>query len=169
MSLSMYQVSVPVFTRSLNNLSSILKKAEAHADTKKIDPAVLVNARLYPDMFPLTRQIQLASDAAKGCAARLAGQEPPSFSDDEQTLPELRARLDKTAAFLQTLKATQVDGSEDRAIELKMRDRTLHLKGQDYLLGFSLPNFFFHITTAYAILRHNGVEIGKKDFLGPNP
>lgn len=169
MSLSMYQASVPVFIHSLNNLSGILKKAEAHAAAKKIDPAVLVSARLYPDMFPFTRQIQLASDAAKGCAARLAGQEPPSFPDNEQTLPELQARLDKTVVFLQTLKATQVDGSEDRAIELKMRDRTLQLKGQAYLLGFSMPNFFFHVTTAYAILRHNGVEIGKKDFLGPSP
>ena len=166
MSLSMYQASVPVFIRALTNLSAILKKGEAYAQAKKIDPAVLVNARLYPDMFPLTRQVQIASDTAKGCASRLAGQEPPSYPDNEQTFAELHARIDKTIAHLKSLKPAQIDGSEERAIELKMRDRTLHLKGQEYLFERSLPNLFFHVTTAYDILRHNGVEIGKKDFLG---
>lgn len=166
MSLSMYQASVPVFIRALTNLSAILKKGDAYAQAKKVEPAVLVNARLFPDMFALVRQVQIASDTAKGCAARLAGQEPPSFADQEQTFAELYARLDKTIAFLKTLKPAQIDGSEERAIELKMRDRTLHTKGREYLLERALPNLFFHVTTAYGILRHNGVEIGKKDFLG---
>ncbi|MBU6470553.1 MAG: DUF1993 domain-containing protein [Gammaproteobacteria bacterium] len=166
MSLSMYQASVPVFIRALTNLSAILSKGEAYAQAKKIEPAVLLNARLFPDMFPLVRQIQLASDAAKGCAARLAGQEPPSFPDTEQTFAELHARLDKTVAFLKTLKPAQIDGSEERAIELKMRDRTVHTKGREYLLERALPNLFFHVTTAYDILRHVGVEVGKRDYLG---
>ena len=166
MSLSMYQASVPVFIRALTNLSAILKKGDAYAQAKKVEPVVLVNARLFPDMFALVRQVQIASDTAKGCAARLAGQEPPSFADQEQTFAELYARLDKTIAFLKTLKPAQIDGSEERAIELKMRDRTLHTKGREYLLERALPNLFFHVTTAYGILRHNGVEIGKKDFLG---
>lgn len=166
MSLSMYQASVPVFIRALTNLSAILKKGDAYAQAKKVEPAVLVNARLFPDMFALVRQVQIASDTAKGCAARLAGQEPPSFADQEQTFAELYARLDKTIAFLKTLKPAQIDGSEERAIELKMRDRTVHTKGREYLLERALPNLFFHVTTAYGILRHNGVEIGKKDFLG---
>ncbi|HKV96179.1 MAG TPA: DUF1993 domain-containing protein [Gammaproteobacteria bacterium] len=166
MSLSMYQASVPVFIRALTNLSAILKKGDAYAQAKKVEPAVLVNARLYPDMFTLVRQVQIASDTAKGCAARLAGQEPPSFADQEQTFAELYARLDKTIAFLKTLKPAQIDGSEERAIELKMRDRTLHTKGREYLLERALPNLFFHVTTAYGILRHNGVEVGKHDFLG---
>ncbi|MDE2023350.1 MAG: DUF1993 domain-containing protein [Gammaproteobacteria bacterium] len=166
MSLSMYQASVPVFIRALTNLSAILKKGDAYAQAKKVEPAVLVNARLFPDMFALVRQVQIASDTAKGCAARLAGQEPPSFADQEQTFAELYARLDKTIAFLKTLKPAQIDGSEERAIELKMRDRTLHTKGREYLLERALPNLFFHVTTAYGILRHNGVEVGKHDFLG---
>lgn len=166
MSLSMYQASVPVFIRALTNLSAILKKGDAYAQAKKVEPAVLVNARLFPDMFALVRQVQIASDTAKGCAARLAGQEPPSFADQEQTFAELYARLDKTIAFLKTLKPAQIDGSEERAIELKMRDRTVHTKGREYLLERALPNLFFHVTTAYGILRHNGVEVGKHDFLG---
>ena len=166
MSLSMYQASVPVFIRALTNLSAILKKGEAYAQAKKIEPSVLVNARLFPDMFALVRQVQIASDTVKGCAARLAGQEPPSYPDNEQTFAELHARLDKTLAFLKTLKPAQIDGSEERAIELKMRDRTVHTKGREYLLERALPNLFFHITTAYDILRHNGVEVGKRDYLG---
>lgn len=166
MSLSMYQASVPVFTRALTNLSAILKKGEAYAQAKKIEPTVLVNARLFPDMFALVRQVQIASDTVKGCAARLAGQEPPSFADTEQTFAELHTRLDKTVAFLKTLKPAQIDGSEERAIELKMRDRTVHTKGREYLLERALPNLFFHVTTAYDILRHNGVEVGKRDYLG---
>lgn len=166
MSLSMYQASVPVFVRMLTNLAAILKKAEAYAQAKKIEPAVLVNARLYPDMFPLVKQVQIASDHSKGCVSRLAGQEPPSFPDTEQTFAELYARIDKTIAHLQSFKPAQIDGSEERAIELKMRDRTLHTKGREYLLEREYPNIFFHVTTAYDILRHNGVEIGKRDFLG---
>ncbi|MGA9852045.1 MAG: DUF1993 domain-containing protein [Gammaproteobacteria bacterium] len=166
MSLSMYQASVPVFIRMLTNLSAILKKAEAHAETKKIDPAVFASARLAPDMFPLVRQIQIATDTVKGCAARLAGVEPPKYEDNEQTFAELYARLDKTIAYLKSVKPAQIDGSEERRIELKVRDKTLTLKGQDYLFERVYPNFFFHVTTAYAILRHNGVEIGKGDFLG---
>ncbi|MGH8308147.1 MAG: DUF1993 domain-containing protein [Gammaproteobacteria bacterium] len=166
MSLSMYQASVPVFIRMLGNLSAILKKGEAHAGTKKIDPAVFAGARLYPDMFPLVRQIQIATDTVKGCAARLAGVEPPKYEDNEQTFAELYARLDKTIAYLKSVKPVQIDGSEARRIELKVRDKTLELKGQDYLFERVYPNFFFHVTTAYAILRHNGVEIGKGDFLG---
>lgn len=166
MSLSMYQASVPVFIRMLGNLSAILKKAEAHAQARKFDSAVLIQARLYPDMFPLARQVQIASDQAKGCASRLAGQEPPSYPDTEQTFAELYARIDKTLAHLKSFKPEQIDGSEERSIELKLRDRTLHLKGREYLLERVYPNFFFHVTTAYAILRHNGVEIGKGDFLG---
>ncbi|MGH8284092.1 MAG: DUF1993 domain-containing protein [Gammaproteobacteria bacterium] len=166
MSLSMYQASVPVFIRMLGNLSAILKKAEAHAQTKKIDPSVFTGARLYPDMFPLVRQVQIATDQAKGCAARLTGVEPPKFEDNEQTFAELYARLDKTIAYLKSVKPAQIDGSEERRIELKVRDKTLQLKGQDYLLERVYPNFFFHVTTAYAILRHNGVEIGKGDYLG---
>ncbi|MGH8403286.1 MAG: DUF1993 domain-containing protein, partial [Gammaproteobacteria bacterium] len=164
MSLSMYQASVPVFIRMLNNLSAILKKGEAHAGAKKIDTAVFVSARLAPDMFPLVRQIQIATDTVKGCAARLAGVEPPKYEDNEQTYAELYARLDKTIAYLKTVKPAQIDGSEARHIELKVRDKTLVLNGQDYLLERVYPNFFFHVTTAYAILRHNGVEIGKGDF-----
>lgn len=166
MSLSMYQASVPVFIRALTNLSAILKKGEAYAQAKKIEPAVLADARLYPDMFTLVHQVQIACDNAKGCAARLAGQQPPSHPDNEKTFADMYARIDKTIAYLKTLKASQIDGSEDRAIELKMRDHTEHTKGQPYLIDRVIPNFFFHVVTAYAILRHNGVEIGKRDFLG---
>lgn len=166
MSLSMYQASVPVFVRMLANLSAILKKGEAHAQAKKIEPSVIINARLYPDMFPLVRQVQIATDQVKGCASRLAGQEPPSYPDTEQTFAELYARLDKTIAHLKSFKPTQIDGSEERPIELKQRTGIIHTKGREYLLERVIPNFFFHVTTAYNILRHNGVEIGKGDFLG---
>jgi len=166
MTISMYQASVPVFTRTLNNLAAILDKAAAHAEAKKIDPAVLVNARLYPDMFALARQVQIASDSAKGGAARLTGVEPPKFEDNETSFPELIARVRKTVAYLEALKPAQIDGSEERAITLKIRDKTLTFVGLPYLLHHVLPNFFFHVTTTYAILRHSGVEIGKQDFLG---
>lgn len=166
MSLSMYQASVPLFIRSLTAMSGFLKKGEAHAKAHKIDPAVFVNARLYPDMFTLVHQVQIACDNAKGCAARLAGEQPPSHADNEQSFADIYARIDKTIAYLKTLKPAQIDGSEDRAIELKMRDHTEHTKGQPYLIDRVIPNFFFHVTTTYAILRHNGVEIGKRDFLG---
>ncbi len=166
MSLSMYQASVPVFVRMLTNLSAILKKGEVHAQGKKIDPAVFTGARLAPDMLPLVRQIQIASDQVKGCAARLAGMEPPAYEDKEQSFADLYARIDKTIAYLKSVKPAQIDGSEERRVELKLRDKTVVLKGQDYLFERVYPNFFFHVTTAYAILRHNGVEIGKGDFLG---
>ncbi len=166
MSLSMYQASVPVFLRYLSNLSAILDKAAKFAEARKIDPSILVNARLAPDMFPLSRQIQIATDAAKGCSARLAGVEVPSFADTESTFPELQERIAKTVAFLKSLNAAQIDGSEQKQIHLKAGTRELDFKGQDYLLFFALPNLFFHITTAYDILRHNGLEIGKIDYLG---
>jgi hypothetical protein len=166
MSLSMYQASVPVFIRMLSNLSAILDKAAAHAEAKKIAPSVFTTARLAPDMLPLTFQVQTATDSVKGCAARLAGIEAPSFPDTETSFPELKERLAKTIAFLQSVKAEQIDGSEERSITLKLGSREFQFLGQPYLLTFVLPNFFFHVTTAYAILRHHGVEIGKQDFLG---
>ncbi len=166
MTLSMYQASVPVFVRGLENLSTILAKGAAHAEAKKIEPAVFVNARLAPDMFPLSRQIQIASDAAKGCVARLAGAEVPSWPDTETTFPGLEARVAKTIAFVKGFTATQIDGSEERSVLLKMRSGDMTFRGQDYLFKLTLPNFYFHITTAYDILRHNGVEVGKMDYLG---
>lgn len=167
MTLSMYQASVPVFIRNLGNLAAILQKAEKFAESKKIDPSVLINARLAPDMYPLVKQIQIASDSVKGCAARLAGVEIPSFADTETTFAELQARIAKTVDFLKTVTAAQIDGSEERAITMKTPSRELHFKGQGYLLNFVLPNLFFHISIAYAILRHNGLDIGKMDFIGP--
>lgn len=166
MKLSMYQASIPVFIRTLGNLSGILAKGAAHAEAKKIDPLVLVNGRLFPDMFPLSRQVQIASDTAKGAAARLAGMEPPSYEDNEKTFPELIARLDKTVEFLRTFKPEQIDGSEARTINIKVAGQPMTLQGMTFLLQRALPNLFFHTTTAYAILRHNGVEVGKKDYLG---
>ncbi|HZH12921.1 MAG TPA: DUF1993 domain-containing protein [Archangium sp.] len=166
MSLSMYQASIPVFIRMLGNLSAILDKAAAYAETKKIDPSVLINARLAPDMQPLSFQVQVASDMAKGCAARLAGIDAPSFPDTETTFPQLQERIAKTVAFLKTVTAEQVDGSEERDVVLKLRGQETRFKGQPYLLTFVLPNFYFHLTTAYAILRHNGLDIGKADFIG---
>jgi uncharacterized protein len=166
MALSMYQASVPVFQRMLGALDKILDKAAAHAEERKIEPTVLIGARLYPDMFPLSRQVQIATDHAKGASARLAGVAVPSFEDAEKMFPELKARIGKTLSFIATLKAAQIDGSEGRDISLKAGPRELSFKGQDYLLFFALPNFYFHTTTAYGILRHNGVGIGKPDFLG---
>ena len=166
MNISMYQASVPVFIRMLDNLAAILEKAAAHAEARKIDPAVLVASRLYPDMFPLVKQVQIASDAAKGGAARLAQMEPPAYEDNEATLADLVARLGKTVAFLRTIKAEQVDGSEDRTVTWKTRTATKEMQGMPYLLNHVLPNLYFHVATAYAILRHNGVEIGKGDYLG---
>lgn len=169
MSLSMYQASIPMFIRALDNLSAILKKAAAFAESKKIDAAVLVNARLAPDMYPLSRQIQIASDGVKGCAARLAGIEIPSFADTETSFPELQERIAKTIAFLKSVTPAQIDGSEERNVTLKIRGNETTLKGQPYLLHFVIPNLFFHTSIAYAILRHNGVELGKQDFLGGLP
>ena len=166
MSISMYSASVPPMLNALANLRAILEKATEHAEARKIEPSVLVNARLYPDMFPLSRQIQIATDNAKGAASRLAGMEPPRYEDNESTFPELEARIDRTVAFLETFKPGQIDGSEDKTITLTMHDRTITFKGMPYLLDYVPPNFYFHVATAYAILRHSGVEIGKQDYLG---
>lgn len=168
MSLSMYKASVPVFIHGLRNLSAVLAKGEAFAEAKKIDESVLLNARLAPDMFSLAKQVQIATDMVKAGAARLAGLEVPSYEDNEKTFAELQARITKTISFLETIDAAKIDGSEEKDINLKIRvsGQELNFKGQDYLLDFVLPNFYFHSTTAYAILRHNGVDIGKMDFLG---
>lgn len=166
MTISMYQASVPVFQRTLKALDAILDKGAAYAAERKIDPSVLVSARLFPDMFALARQVQIATDHAKGAGARLAGLPAPSYADTEASFPELKARIGKTLEFLATLSPGQIDGSEGRDISLKAGPRELSFKGQDYLLFFALPNFYFHVTTAFAILRHNGVPIGKLDFLG---
>jgi uncharacterized protein len=165
MTLSMYQALVPGLQRALNALDAILGKALAYAEERKIDPAVLVAARLAPDMHPLSRQVQLLSDTAKGACARLAGLPVPSFDDTETTIPELKARIAKTRDFMATVRPEQIDGSEGRDITLKAGAQELHFTGQDYLVFFVLPNFYFHVTTAYAILRHNGVPVGKLDYL----
>lgn len=167
MSVSMYRASVPVFARNLSHLDAILDKAAAYASAKEIEPAVLVGARLYPDMLPLSRQVQIATDHAKNASARLAGAERPAFEDDEASLDELKARIAKTIAYLDTLTPAQFEGSEERDITVPLRGRELVLKGLPYLFELAQPNFYFHIATAYAILRHNGVEIGKTDFVGP--
>lgn len=166
MSLSMYQASVPVLVRGLHNLTAILAKAEAHADAKKIDPAVLIGSRLYPDMFPLARQVQIASDVAKGGVGRLAGIDVPSFADTEASFAELQERVRKTIAFIETVKPAQIDGTESKMIHLKVGGKELTFEGQPYLFQFVLPNVYFHSSIAYAILRHNGVELGKMDYLG---
>jgi len=166
MTLSMYQASTPVFVRQLTALGAILTKAAAFADARTIEPSTLLDARLAPDQFPLVRQVQIATDGAKGGIARLAGVEAPAFPDDETTFDQLQARIAKTIAFLQSVPADEVDGSEDRPIQIKLRSGDLDFTGQAFLLHFVIPNFFFHVTTAYAILRHNGVEIGKRDYLG---
>lgn len=166
MKISMYQASIPTIVRALTNLTAVLEKGAAQLDAKKIDPAVLVSSRLYPDMFPLVKQVQIASDISKGGAARLAQVDPPAFEDNEASFPDLVARLRKTIAFLETLKPEQFDGSEERTVTWQTRTSTKSMQGLPYLLTHVLPNVFFHVTTAYNILRHNGVEIGKQDFLG---
>jgi hypothetical protein len=166
MTLSMYQASVPVFLRGLENLAAILAKGAAHAEAKKIDPSVFINARLAPDMLALARQVQIASDAAKGCTARLATAEVPSYPDTETTFPELQARIAKTIDFVKGFTAQRIDGSEERSVTLKIRGEDMKFRGQDYLFKLALPNFYFHVTTTYDILRHNGVELGKMDYLG---
>jgi uncharacterized protein len=167
MAISMYQASAPVFQRMLTNLKVILDKASAYAAAKKIDETVLLNARLYPDMLPMGRQIHIAADFAKGCTARLAGIDVPKYEDNEKTFAEFHARIDKTLAFIASIKPEQIDGSEGRDINITIGGNPVSFKGQPYLVHFALPNFYFHVTTAYAILRHNGVEVGKGDFLGP--
>lgn len=166
MTLSMYQAFIPPALHGFGTLSAILAKAEQHAEANKISPDVLLQARLYPDMFPLVRQVQIATDVVKGGAARLAGIEVPSFPDTESSFAELQARIEKTVSFLKSISPAQIDGSESKAIALKVGGNELSFDGQAYLLSFVLPNFYFHTTTAYAILRHNGLAIGKMDFLG---
>jgi uncharacterized protein len=167
MGISMYSASVPVFTRTLGNMLSWLDKAEAHAAAKKFDTAVYMTLRLAPDMLALPSQVRIASDAAKGCAARLAGIEIPVFEDNETTLDELRQRVRRTLAFLETVSPAAVDGSEEREIVIPARNRDpRRFRGEYYLKHWALPNFFFHATMLYALLRHNGVELGKSDFLG---
>jgi len=162
----MYQASAPRFANMLQNLATLIDKAAAHCAAKKIDPLALTGYRLYPDMFPFTRQVQIACDTAKGAVARLAGLEIPKHEDTEQTLLELKNRIAKTLDFIDSVDAERVDGSEDMEIVLQMRSGERRFKGLQYLLGFAYPNFYFHVTTAYNILRHNGVEIGKQDFIG---
>ena len=166
MSISMYQASVPPMIHTLSNLRAILKIADGFVEAKKIAPSVLINARLYPDMLPFSRQVQIAADIAKRGTCRLAGVEPPKYEDNVSTFPELMARLDKSIALLETFKPEQIDGTEDKTINLPMHDKTLTFKGLPFLLDYVMPNVYFHVTTAYAILRHNGVEVGKQDFLG---
>ena len=166
MTISMYQASVPSFIRALTNLAGVLEKGAAHAEARKIEQAVLLNSRLYPDMFALTRQVQIATDMVKGGAARLAGVEPPPFADTEASFAELQARIAKTIDYLKTFKPEQIDGSENRAIALVNRFGTMNFVGIEYLNSFVLPNLYFHSATAYNILRHSGVELGKQDFLG---
>ncbi|MES2948412.1 MAG: DUF1993 domain-containing protein [Pseudomonadota bacterium] len=168
MTISMYQASVPRFLNILGNLSNILDKTQAHVEAKKLSDASLTAFRLFPDMLPMATQVQIACDTAKGVVARLAGVDIPAFEDNEKTIAELKARVAKTIAFIQTITPEQIDGTEDKAIVTKRGEKETHYKGMQFLLGHAIPNFYFHITTAYAILRHNGVEIGKRDFLG-NP
>jgi len=166
MKISMYEASIPTFLLTLRNLKAILQKGVAHAESKKFEPTLLATTRLAVDMLPLTRQVQIASDAAKGAAARLAGVDPPKFEDNEQTLAELIARVDKTIDFLQSFKPEQFDGSEERTITIPTPRQTFTFPGLVFLRHWALPNFFFHVTTAYNLLRQNGVEIGKADYLG---
>jgi hypothetical protein len=167
MSVSLYDVSVPPMIQALSNLSTLIDKASAHAQAKKIDPAVFVQARLFPDMLPFSRQVQIACDNAKGAAARLAGLEVPKHEDTEKTFEELKARIAKTVEFLQSIDAARMHDAERREIELKLTSRTLRFTGLDYLNRYALPNVYFHCAIAYALLREGGVEVGKGDFLGP--
>ncbi|HVF17978.1 MAG TPA: DUF1993 family protein [Steroidobacteraceae bacterium] len=166
MSLSMYEASIPLFVHSLGSLKALLQKGAAHAEAKKFDPNVLVNSRLAPDMFALSRQVQIASDAAKGAAARLSGTEPPKFEDTEKTIDELIARVDKTIDYLNSFSATHFEGSDERLVTVKTPRGDLTFNGLSFLRHWAIPNFFFHMTTTYNLLRHNGVELGKADFLG---
>ena len=166
MKISMYEASIPTFLHSLRSLKAILQKGAAHAESKKFEPTLLATTRLAVDMLPLTRQVQIASDAAKGAAARLAGVDPPKFEDNETTIAELIARVDKTIDYLQSFKPEQLDGSDERTITIPTPRQTFTFPGLIFLRHWALPNFFFHVTTAYNLLRHNGVEIGKADYLG---
>jgi hypothetical protein len=163
----MYSLSAPVFVRVLGNLEGILDKGAAWAEARRVDPSVLINARLFPDMFPLTSQIRIAGDFAKGAVARLTGQEPPKYEDNETTFGELKARLARTVAYVETFRPEQFEGAETRTVTMRMRGEDKRFDGLTYLANIVLPNFYFHATTAYDILRHNGVELGKRDFIGP--
>ncbi len=170
MSLAMYPISLPVLIHSLKGLSTVLKKGADHAKAKGIDPSVLINARLFPDMFPLARQVQIATDMAKSAGARLAGIENPVFPDTESSFAELQQRISRTIAFLKSIKPAQLAGSESRHVQLQLRAGAVSFeRGQDFLLGWVMPNFYFHVTTAYNILRHNGVALSKGDYLGAVP
>jgi hypothetical protein len=162
----MSDASIPYLKRFLKVLSTLLSKAEAHCTERKIEPDALLTFRLYPDMLPFTRQVQIAADFAKGCAARLAGQPVPSFPDDEKTFAELQARIAKTVAFIDSITPDQFAGAAERQVTIKMGGKDTTMPGAEYVSGFVLPNFYFHITTAYNILRHNGVALGKGDFMG---
>jgi len=161
-----YDLTTSLFLKTLPNLKSILSKAESDAQERKIDPQVFLQARLAPDMLAFTRQIQIVTDTVKGAMARLAGVDVPSWEDNEKTFADLRARVDKAIDYVKSFKEAQFEGAETRQVELKFPNATLTFKGKDYLLNFVLPNFYFHVTTAYAILRHNGVPLGKRDYLG---
>lgn len=163
---TLYDATIAPLKRTLYSLAAILKKGEEYADSKKIEHSVLLNSRLFPDMFPLTRQVQIATDMSKGGAARLAGVEIPNFEDNETTFAELQTRISKTIAFLDTIQAPQFEGAGERDITINVRKVDMHFKGDAYLLNWVKPNVYFHVTTAYNILRHNGVELGKPDFLG---
>lgn len=169
MSLSLYDASIPTFVHSLRALKAILEKAVAHAEARKFDPNIFVSSRLYPDMLPFSRQIQIASDAAKGAAARLSGTEPPKFEDTETTMAELIARITKTIDYLEGFKPEQFAGDDNRVISIKTPRISLNFTAVNFVRHWALANFFFHVTTAYALLRHGGVEVGKQDFLGPVP
>jgi len=166
MTISMYKTSVPIFVQFLTSMSAVLDKAAAHCKAKKIEPATLLNMRLYPDMFPVVRQVRAATDHAISACGRLAGAELPSFANTEATIPELKERIAKTIDFLKSLKPAQIDGSEDKDITIQFPSGSRSFKGQGLLLNFCLPNFYFHATTAYDILRQCGIEIGKRDFMG---
>lgn len=166
MATGLYSVSIPVFVRMLNNVSSLLDKAVADAGARHFEPSVLLQSRLYPDMFPLLRQVQLACDFAKGASARLAGVPVPAFPDEETTVDELKVRIARVVEFIESVTAESVDAGAERDITVKLRDRSIELKGVDYLNRMAMPNFYFHVTTAYAILRNNGVPVGKRDFVG---
>ena len=167
MTISMHSASAPIFAKTLGNMLLWLEAAKKHAETKKFDTTVYLGLRLAPDMLPFTRQIQICSDAAKGCVGRLAGQELPRWEDNEATLDELVARIRKTIDYVQSVPASAVEGSEERLIEIPRRNGDpLKFRGEDYLRHYALPNFFFHATTAYGLLRHAGVDLGKADFLG---
>ena len=167
MSITMSDASLPLFEKVLTSLSNVLAKAEAHAQAHRIEPGALLQARLFPDMYPLTSQVQFSCDFAKGAAARLSGLDVPRFADDEQTFAQLQDRIARTLTIIRSADRTTIDGSQDRVIAFNFAGQPLRFKGQAYLLGFAIPSLLFHVSTAYAILRHNGVAIGKADFLGP--